>query len=176
MCRVLYNSKEDRLRDECEVVDFKVCSSSGPLKLFWSPIHSLKQLVAPLIRNCRNDLNRTMQPYFLVNKYQIIQQGITLTDRLLSDMNHTLMPYCLCSGDRGYMGVPVEQRMPFLDFKLIGYVYQLPVSYLIRDGWHKWILRKAMEVILPRNVIWRKNKLGFPFPFKRFFTEHHNII
>lgn len=141
-----------------------------------TPIHSLKQLVAPLLRNRRNNFNRTKQPYFLANKYQLIQPGITLTDRLLSDMNHTLIPYWLCSGDRGYMGVPVEQRMPFLDFKLIDYVYQLPVSYLIRDGWHKWILRKAMEDILPRDVVWRKTKLGFPFPFERFFAEHRNIV
>jgi asparagine synthase (glutamine-hydrolysing) len=44
----------------------------------------------------------------------------------------------------------------------------LPVSYLIRHGWQKWILRKAFEQLLPEEVVWRKPKAGFPMPFQRF--------
>jgi len=115
-------------------------------------------------------------PYSLPGASRDVRRGMMLSSILYADMTHTLMPYWLCSGDRGYMGVPIEVRAPFLDYRLVEYVYRLPVTYLIRDGWHKWILRKAMESILPPKVVWRKRKLGFPFPYERFFSDHQEII
>jgi len=53
---------------------------------------------------------------------------------------------------------------------------RMPASYLIRDGWHKWILRKAMEDILPADVVWRKAKMGFPYPYGRFYTQYRDVI
>jgi hypothetical protein len=50
------------------------------------------------------------------------------------------------------------------------------VTYLIRNGWRKWILRKAVEDILPDDVVWRKKKMGFPFPYERFRRESNSIM
>ena len=100
----------------------------------------------------------------------------TLSSMLHRDMTSDLMPYWLASGDRGSMGVPVEVRAPFLDHRLVEFAYQLPITYLIRDGWHKWILRKAVEELLPNEVVWRRRKLGFPFPFERFYSENAPLI
>jgi len=100
----------------------------------------------------------------------------TLDKVLFGDMTDTLMPYWLRSGDRGYMGIPLEVRAPFLDYRVIELAFQLPVTYLIRDGWHKWILRKAVEDILPADVVWRRQKMGFPFPFARFYDQNKKII
>jgi asparagine synthase (glutamine-hydrolysing) len=91
-------------------------------------------------------------------------------------MTNTLMPYWLRSGDRGYMGVPLEVRAPFLDYRVIEFAFRLPLTYLIRDGWHKWILRKTVEDLLPADVVWRRRKLGFPFPYERFFSASEPII
>src|SRR5437868_9756934 len=44
------------------------------------------------------------------------------------------------------------------------------------DGWHKWVLRKAMEGMLPEKVLWRRKKLGFPFPFEHFYSENRDIF
>jgi asparagine synthase (glutamine-hydrolysing) len=44
----------------------------------------------------------------------------------------------------------------------------LPVSYLNRHNWQKWIIRKAFEKLLPQEVVWRKQKGGFPIPLRRF--------
>jgi asparagine synthase (glutamine-hydrolysing) len=100
----------------------------------------------------------------------------TLAATLYDDMTTNLMPYWLRSGDRGFMGVPLEVRAPFLDYQVAEYAFRLPVSYLIRDGWHKWILRKAMADVLPDDVLWRRQKLGFPFPFERFYVESSAIV
>jgi asparagine synthase (glutamine-hydrolysing) len=58
----------------------------------------------------------------------------------------------------------------------VEYAFSLPSSYLLRDGWHKWILRKALKDILPTDVLWRKRKMGFPFPYERFFKRSSPII
>ena len=100
----------------------------------------------------------------------------TLSGVLLSDLTNTLIPYWLRSGDRGYMGVPLEVRAPFLDFRVSDLAFRLPTTYLVRDGWQKWILRKAMADLLPEEVLWRRQKLGFPFPVERFFQESAPIV
>lgn len=100
----------------------------------------------------------------------------TLSQTLYRDMTNLRMPYWLASGDRGYMGVPVEVRAPFLDHRLVEFSFRLPIEYLIRDGWHKWVLRKATEGLLPDDVVWRRQKLGFPFPYERFLASSAGII
>jgi asparagine synthase (glutamine-hydrolysing) len=99
-----------------------------------------------------------------------------LSEVLYSDMTNTLMPYWLRSGDRGFMGVPLEVRAPFLDYRVVEFAFRLPVTYLFREGWHKWILRKAVEDLLPADVVWRRQKMGFPFPFQRFYRENDDIV
>ena len=101
---------------------------------------------------------------------------LTLDEMLFSEVTNTKIPYWLRSGDKGYMGVPLEVRAPFLDYRIVETAIKLPTSYLIRNGWHKWILRKAMDGILPMDVLWRKRKMGFPFPYDSFFQKHDQII
>lgn len=88
----------------------------------------------------------------------------TLEARLAADVEWSLLPYWLRAGDKSSMSIPIEVRYPFLDHRLIEFAFRLPVDLLIRDGWLKWILRRAMEPLLPPEVVWRRNKMGFPFP------------
>ena len=87
-----------------------------------------------------------------------------------------MIPYWVRSGDKAYMGIPVESRCPFFDYRILEAATQLPASHLIRTGWHKWILRKALEDRLPGDVVWRKRKMGYPFPFERFYENYRDII
>ncbi len=105
-----------------------------------------------------------------------LHQPSLLSKLLVSDMTRTLMPYWMTSGDRGFMGVPLEVRAPFLDYRVLEFAFQLPIQYLIRDGWHKWILRKAMHGMVPEEILWRRRKLGFPFPIEHFYSSHADIL
>jgi asparagine synthase (glutamine-hydrolysing) len=105
-----------------------------------------------------------------------LNQPALLSGLLAADMTRTLMPYWMTSGDRGFMGVPVEVRAPFLDYRVVETAFRLPIQYLIRDGWHKWVLRKAMEDALPEKVLWRRRRLGFPFPIEDFYSENRAIF
>jgi asparagine synthase (glutamine-hydrolysing) len=86
------------------------------------------------------------------------------------------MPYWLASGDRSYMGIPIEVREPFLDYRVVEFAFTLPLEYLVRDGWQKWIVRKAVEPYLSSDVVWRKRKMGFPFPTRAFLNQNSSII
>jgi asparagine synthase (glutamine-hydrolysing) len=83
---------------------------------------------------------------------------------LRDNMTDWRMGYWLRLDNQNSMGVPVELRCPFLDHRLVEYAFTLPVEYLIRDGWLKWVLRRAMAPHLPAEVVWRRRKMGFPFP------------
>jgi len=104
------------------------------------------------------------------------RSALSLSRRLHDEMNRTLMPYWLVSGDRGYMGIPIEVREPLLDYRILEYAFTLPAEYLVRDGWHKWILRKAFEHELPQEIIWRRRKMGFPFPVQAFLQKNKNLL
>ncbi len=87
-----------------------------------------------------------------------------LEQRLLDHLGDWKMNYWMRSGNTACMGLPVEVRLPLLDTKVVEWACRLPPEYLIRDGWLKWALRKAVEPDLPAEVVWRRVKMGFPFP------------
>lgn len=98
-------------------------------------------------------------------------------DTILNNMlRNTLVPYWLISSDKSNMGVPTETRIPFLDHRVVEFASMLPTSYMVRDGWHKWIVRKAFEKMLPRDVVWRRQKMGYPFPTGQFFSENKKLV
>lgn len=97
-------------------------------------------------------------------------------DRLLKTLSDWKMNYQLRSDNQNSMLVPMELRLPFLDHRLIDFVFTLPFEYLIRDGWKKWILRVAMEDLLPPEIIWRRRKMGFPFPIESWLALHRERI
>jgi asparagine synthase (glutamine-hydrolysing) len=68
--------------------------------------------------------------------------------------------------DRNSMAHGREVRLPFLDHRLVEFIFSLSSSFKIRDGWTKWLLRKSMENSLPGNIVWRKDKVGFEPPQK----------
>lgn len=68
--------------------------------------------------------------------------------------------------DRNSMFHSIESRLPFLDYKLVEMALSFDVKFKFRNGYTKHILRKAMDGIMPDEVVWRKNKFGFNSPEK----------
>lgn len=66
--------------------------------------------------------------------------------------------------DRNAMANSVEVRLPFLNHDLVEFLFKLPDHFLLNKGWSKYILRKSMEDILPPEITWRKDKIGFEPP------------
>jgi asparagine synthase (glutamine-hydrolysing) len=154
--------------------------------LHWSESEEpLKALLSPAAKLMKETLKsglwllgirRERHSYIKATGIRKNYDEIFATDALRADMINTKIPYWLRSGDKTHMGVPIEGRDPFLDFRMVELALTLPVTYLIRNGWHKWILRKALEDLLPADVLWRRKKMGFPFPYERFFSDSKAII
>ena len=66
--------------------------------------------------------------------------------------------------DRASMAFSVESRTPFLDFQFAEFLARVPEAYKIPDGWTKYLARKAFSGRLPNDVVWRRDKMGWPVP------------
>lgn len=71
------------------------------------------------------------------------------------------LPVQLHWEDRDSMAHSVESRVPFTDYKLVEYIFSIPDDYLMKNFTSKFILREAMQNILPEKVRLRKDKMGF---------------
>lgn len=67
-------------------------------------------------------------------------------------------------GDKTSMRFSVENRVPFLDYRLVEFVTRLPLSQKISNGRTKNILRSSLRYILPPEIYNRYDKLGFATP------------
>lgn len=72
--------------------------------------------------------------------------------------------------DRMSMGAGLEVRVPYADHRLVEYVWNIPWEMKMTNGREKGILRKAMEGILPQEVLYRK-KSPYPRTFQPEYTE-----
>lgn len=87
-----------------------------------------------------------------------------LNDSLRYATTRRGLSYLLRMCDRNSMAYAIEVRLPFLFHELAEFSISLPASYKIRDGWSKYVLRKAMEPLLPPAITWRRDKVGFETP------------
>jgi len=86
------------------------------------------------------------------------------------------LPRLLRAEDRSSMAFSIEARTPFLDVRLAEYVSQLPANARMREGWSKYVLRRAMEEVLPAEVVWRRDKKGFVTPEGRWLHQMHPML
>lgn len=94
--------------------------------------------------------------------------------RLWQDFTKYTIPHLLHYEDRNSMAFGVEARVPFLDYRFVDYVMTIPAIYKIHQGWSKWIFRMAMQDVLPEKILWRKDKIGFSTPEKRWLLDGDN--
>jgi asparagine synthase (glutamine-hydrolysing) len=72
--------------------------------------------------------------------------------------------------DKVSMATSVEARVPFLDHRLVEYSMTIPQEFKIKNGEPKYILKKAVEGIIPNNIIYRK-KQGFAAPVNEWLRN-----
>ncbi len=69
------------------------------------------------------------------------------------------------------MANSVESRQPFMDYRLIEFLNGVPATYKLRHGWTKYLARHAMVGRLPDEVVWRKDKMGWPQPSRQWLQS-----
>lgn len=84
-----------------------------------------------------------------------------LRKRMLNELFHECVPVILHEDDLNSMMVSVENRSPYLDRALTEFLFRVPPEHLIRDGYVKFLLRAAVEGLVPESVRLDKRKRGF---------------
>ena len=94
----------------------------------------------------------------------LAKRNDNLQERLLQEETSFNLQQLLHYEDRNSMAFSIEARVPFVDYRVVEYAMSIPASYKIHNGWSKYPLRCAGEGILPKEIQWRKDKMGFVTP------------
>ena len=92
-------------------------------------------------------------------------------ERLLAlEQKFFLADHNLIYTDKMSMAAGVEVRVPFLDLDLVEFAASIPSRFKQKGREGKWVLKKAMEAYLPRDVIYRP-KTGFGAPLRHWLRH-----
>jgi asparagine synthase (glutamine-hydrolysing) len=92
----------------------------------------------------------------------------TVNRMLYTDLKGWLPDTYLEKTDKASMAVSLEARVPFLDHRLVEYAFTLPGKLKVRGRTTKYILKKALEGLLPVEILY-KPKHGFAVPLDEWF-------
>lgn len=127
-----------------------------------------------------HDLQQVLHPDLLesYDREEVFEQfqsffNHTDTKSYFNKMTHfdqqTLLPALLQVEDRMSMAVSLESRVPLLDYRIAELVASMPPTLKFKGGKTKYILKKAMAVLLPKAILERKDKMGFPVPLNEWW-------
>jgi asparagine synthase (glutamine-hydrolysing) len=92
-------------------------------------------------------------------------------DKITYDNFHySTLPTLLRNFDLAAMRNGVEIRMPFMDWRLVTYIFSLPITSKIGGGFTKRILRDSLKGTVPENIRTRKLKIGINAPLAEWFS------
>lgn len=164
----------------------------------WSewPNRSKKQALKALISSFSSQEYQTILRYLngisnvpsWLNENELLKEGVVCqyskqayqvkekSRRVMMELAYALskkgLPHLLRHGDRNSMAFSIEGRVPFLTLPMVDLLFSLPEDYLISSkGETKHIFREAMKGIVPDEILYRKDKIGFETPELQWFIE-----
>jgi asparagine synthase (glutamine-hydrolysing) len=82
------------------------------------------------------------------------------------------LPHLLRYEDKNAMRHGVETRLPFVDYRFVSAAVSVRDDLKFKKGYLKYVLRKAVEGLLPATIVWRTNKFGFEAPTDTWIEAH----
>ena len=113
--------------------------------------------------------------YADIRGYNREAEGMGHLNRSLYSDYHTVVDFYLRRNDINRR-IGLETRYPMLDHELVEFCATIPEQLKIR-GWFdtKYILKKAMEPVLPREIVYREDKLGHSIPLKNWMRDNPRV-
>lgn len=108
--------------------------------------------------------------YASYHRYWDAANGASLLSRMLYADQKTYLVELLMKQDQMSMACSIESRVPFLDHPLVEFAARVPENLKIRNGEGKFILKRALEDLLPHDIIYR-TKMGFPTPVRQWLAS-----
>jgi len=114
-----------------------------------------------------------------MNRRELFNEMIaakSLKHNRLSNLWNISLPSLLRYEDKNSMAFSVEARIPFLDHRLVEFIFSIPYDKLIHKGWTKHVLRESLKGKIPEDIRMRKGKLAFSVPQKKWLNEKSDYI
>jgi asparagine synthase (glutamine-hydrolysing) len=93
-----------------------------------------------------------------------------LLSRMLYADQKTYLVELLMKQDQMSMACSIESRVPFLDHQFVEFAAGVPDTMKLRGSVGKYILKRAVEDLLPHDIVYRK-KMGFPTPLRQWLMD-----
>jgi asparagine synthase (glutamine-hydrolysing) len=97
--------------------------------------------------------------------------GDSVRRRLIVDHSRTILPGLLQYGDAISMAHSIESRTPFMDYRLVEWMFRLPTAFKLRDGETKWVLREYLRSTGQASIGNRPDKRGYPTPVAKWLVS-----
>ena len=120
-----------------------------------------------VVENIYQDLELQVTSYKL-QEMDFLQQLLYL------ELNLRLPELLLMRVDKMASLNSIEARVPFLDHRLVELAFSIPQELKLKNGITKYILKKAVEGIIPNEIIYRKKK-GFGAPVSQWLKENEKV-
>ena len=134
----------------------------------WAAEDRLRGLYTPEFRRAVGEAS-AVQP--MLDFLAELPPSTPRLERLLAlEQRFFLTDHNLTYTDKMGMAAGVEIRVPFLDLDLVEFAASLPAAVKQRGREGKWVLKRAMERYLPREVIYRP-KSGFGAPLRQWMRH-----
>ena len=91
-----------------------------------------------------------------------------LYNQLMSTSIQTLLHF----EDRNSMAHSIESRVPFLDYRFVEFAFSQPSNFKLHKNYGKYIHREALKTIVPKEIMERKDKLGFLSPGEHYWMRN----
>ena len=111
----------------------------------------------------------------LLERFHAMDDRDVIKNMMKLDQRYDLMSLNLAYTDRMSMASGVEARVPFLDFDLVRVMNSISSSVKMKKGIPKYVLKKAMEPLLPHEVIYRE-KAGFGLPLRSWMRSGNEMM
>lgn len=145
-------------------------------ELFWGSVViydevSKNELLSPSFRNRTRMLSSYTAAKNYIDTIRREKPSADFLERMIYlELKLRLAELLLMRVDKITMATSIEARVPFLDHKLVEFAMNIPRHLKYKNGQPKYILKKALEGIVPNNIIYRK-KQGFGLPIKEWFID-----
>ena len=137
-------------------------------------------------------------PFFMKNKYLILQKTLNkmtfnilkkksiiknhdfskknCNDNFIESFIKLSLPKQLTMVDRNSLSNSIENRSPFLDYRIFEFLAKLRPEAFFKNGYSKFILREASKKILPTLIYKRTSKFGFSSEEKFMDNKFNNYL
>jgi asparagine synthase (glutamine-hydrolysing) len=112
----------------------------------------------------------SVRPYENLRRYWDTRPELPLLSRMLYTDQKTYLVELLMKQDQMSMASSIESRVPFLDHEFVEFSTRVPARLKVQNHEAKYIVKRAVEGLLPRDIIYRK-KMGFPTPIRQWLLD-----